>query len=243
MKKNIIILFTIFIYTFKVQAQDEKLQYRHIFDAALSASHNNFTTALSWASLYAVDKKQKFRIGYGARLNFAFMSEKDFRTAPASLTSGVTDPSALFADNILANFDTLTLKNGQVNSLNLSIHLQYNFTKRLEVGFNIDAIGFSFGKSQTGIFQSSIYPEGQFTSQNAKPTPFNLLLISDNDIGSLNSELYARYWLNDNWGIKTGGTFIFSEYTTDKKLSFNNDRFRYKSLQFMVGITYKLLKK
>ncbi|TAE70825.1 MAG: hypothetical protein EAZ85_11430 [Bacteroidetes bacterium] len=242
-----IFFISFFLLIIQFSFAQNSIQYKNIFDIALSSSNNNFTSAFSWARLYGIGKKQKFKIGYGARLNIAFMNKKDFVTAPASLTSGVNNPSALFSNNILANYDTLTLEKGQINALNLSIHLQYEISARLEVGFNIDAIGFSFGKAQTGVFQSSIYPNNsqtkQLTTQNARPTHLNLLLISDNDIGSLNSEIYLRYWLNNNWGIKAGGTFIFSEYTTDKKLALDNDRFRYKSLQLMLGITYRLVKK
>ena len=54
----------------------------------------------------------------------------------------------------------------------------------------------------------------------------------------LNSELYFRYWFNQKWAIRAGATFLFTEYTTDKKLRLDNDRWRNKSLMGLVGITF-----
>jgi hypothetical protein len=68
----------------------------------------------------------------------------------------------------------------------------------------------------------------------------NALLISDNDRGSLNSELYGRYWLTDKIGLRAGASFQFTEYTTNRKLTFENDRFRNKILMPFAGISVKL---
>lgn len=210
----------------------------HYFDLSASTAKGHFTTALSWNHLHGLGKKDKFNIGYGIRFTSAFHSKQEFVTAPAKLTSGVANPTAMFRENILANFDTLSLSKSQVNSLNATIHLQYNFTPKFEAGFNIDALGFSFGGKREGTYTSSIYPAGKATTQTAKPTTANVLLISDNDIGSLNSELYARYWITPKIAVRAGATFIFAEYTTDKKLSLDNDRFRNKSWQALVAITF-----
>ena len=79
--------------------------------------------------------------------------------------------------------------------------------------------------------------------ENAKPTSFNILLISDNDRGSLNSELYGKYYWNEKWGVKLAAQFLFTEYTTDTEVQQfpePNDRFRNKSLLIAAGISYKL---
>ena len=76
------------------------------------------------------------------------------------------------------------------------------------------------------------------TTQTAAPTSFDLLLVSDNDIGALNSELYFRYWFKPKWAIKAGASFAFTEYTTENKLRLENDRWRNKSLMGMIGITF-----
>jgi hypothetical protein len=138
--------------------------------------------------------------------------------------------------------DSLTVGFAQMNSLNTTINLQYNFSKRFEAGFNIDAVGVSFGKKSTGTFRAETYKENGIarpvSEQNAKPTTLNLLLVGNADIGTLNSEFYAKYWLTEKWAIRGGLVLIFTEYTTDKNLAYDNDRFRNKSFQFMLGATY-----
>jgi hypothetical protein len=79
--------------------------------------------------------------------------------------------------------------------------------------------------------------------EDGKPTAFNVLLISDNDHGTLNSELYAKYYFNEDWGIKIGAQFLFTEYTTDTEVQQfpePNDRFRNKSLMLAIGVIRKL---
>jgi len=213
-------------------------------DVGISAG-NGFTGALSYNKYYGLGRSGRFKVGLGLRFNTYFAGQNDHRTAPASLTSGKSSFAALVADDIVGQIDTLRLSNSQVNSLNLNIHLQYAVLKKLEVGFNIDAVGFSFGGQQKGVFlarQSDATGRGNNgkTDIAAKPTPFNLLLVSDSDMGSLNSEIYARYWINDKWALRGGLSFQFWEYTTDRKLAFNNDRFRSKVLLPLIAVSYRL---
>ena len=74
--------------------------------------------------------------------------------------------------------------------------------------------------------------------QEAKPTVFNLLLVSDSDKGSLNSELYVRYKINPKISLRGGFNFQFNEYTTLRKLTFENDRFRAKNLLPLLAVSY-----
>ena len=135
--------------------------------------------------------------------------------------------------------DSFLIKTSQVNCFNLALTLGYNLSKRVLLRFNIDAIGFSFGKSVNGNYING----NEGSMEPATPTAFNLLLISDNDKGSLNSEFFARYLLNDKWAIKGGIQFLFTEFTTDlevQQFPEPNDRFRNKSLMFSAGVSYKL---
>ncbi len=184
-------------------------------------------------------KSKKFAIGAGARFTSYFGANQYYITAPAELTSGSTGPFVIFKENIEENIDTFLIKSPQVNSLNLLINLRYKFNERFMVGFNIDAIGFSFGGSKNGNYING----SQGVMESGKPTAFNILLISDNDRGSLNSELYGKYYWNEKWGIKLGAQFLFTEYTTDsevQQLPEPNGRFRNKSLLIAAGVIYKL---
>lgn len=239
MKKVCILLFLLaHLATF---AQQIEKSY-HAADISFAVG-NGFSPAFSYAHLYGVGKSKKFKIGYGVRLTSLFAKDVNARTAPANLTSGKQSLAALFSEDIVGNIDTLKLNKLQTNALNLSINLQYSIIPKLEIGFNIDALGFTFGSKQTGTFiakQSDVTGKANngktFT---AKPTVFNLLLISDSDYGSLNSELYARYWVSPQVGIRAGLSFQFAEYTAEKNVAFDNDRFRSKTLLPMVAVSYK----
>ncbi len=208
----------------------------------------NVTSALgntqgSFSILFQRDwqlwKKKKFAVGVGGRFTSYFGANQYYITAPAKLTSGSTGPLVIFKENIVANIDTFLIKSPQVNSLNLLINLSYKFNEKFTVGFNIDAIGFSFGGNKSGNYINGIVG----SRESASPTIFNILLISDNDRGSLNSELYGKYYWNEKWGIKLAAQFLFTEYTTENEVQQSpelNDRFRNKSLLLAAGITYKI---
>ncbi len=227
-----LILFSISHLSF---SQSTNQRYADLSIAAIGG----FSPALSYNYNWGLGKRGKFKIGTGVRFTYFAKGKTDLITAPASLTSGEKGPQVLFTENILSNFDTLRLAKVGVGYLNIPIHLQYSFSQKFEVGFNIDAVGLSFGNKQSGTFYASDSRSLNKSTQSAKPTTFNLLLVSDNDLGSLNSELYARYWVNDKIGIRAGLSFQFIEYTTDKVLTFENDRFRTKNLLPMIAISYK----
>jgi hypothetical protein len=199
-------------------------------DLSLAAGQG-FTGAASYNVLYGLGKNHKFRIGYSLRLNSYFAGETDHGTAPASLT---TDD---------AKIDTLRLGNAQLNSLNLGVRLEYGISSKFDVGFGIDAVGFTFGGEQSGTFlarQSDASGTGNHNQTvNASPTAFNLLLIGDNDRGSLNSEFYVRYWISEKIGIRGGVSYQFWEYTAERKLAYDNDRFRSKVVMPMLAVSYK----
>jgi hypothetical protein len=251
MKKNIFfVLVFLLIQGHKTFAQDlpttEKkgYKYNNFYEFAASTRYGNqlkgvlryppkdenwvTTLALSWNHLHSFGKKDRINVGYGVRFNGVYYHNQHFTTAPDKLRD--------------IDMDTLTFGFAQMYSLNTTINLQYNFSKRFEAGFNIDAVGVSFGKKNTGDFRADTYKENgvlrPISSQIAKPTTLNLLLVGNADIGTLNSEFYAKYWLTEKWAIRGGLVLIFTEYTTDKNLTYDNDRFRNKSFQFMLGATY-----
>jgi hypothetical protein len=240
----------------KIQAQDSstvccRYKYNNYYDLAFSVGKQQVVGAVSWSHLHGIGKKkQRFKIGYGIRysLFYGYSAGKFYTTAPSRYTSSVQGPTTIFSETFEENIDSVALANPQVNSLNISIHIQYTILKKVDLGFNIDAVGLSFGSAQNASVISSVYDPGQPYAIEAKPTKFNLLLTSDNDIGSLNSEFYLRYWLTNHIGIRAGYTFFFSEYTTVTPLNFDsgriqNDRFRLKSSLFMLAISYTPFKK
>jgi hypothetical protein len=188
---------------------------------------------------WKVGHSKKFRISTGIRFTSLLGANLYYVTAPAELTSGSKGPQVIFKENIAANIDSFLIQTPQVNLINLAINLDYQLTQKLTAGFNIDVLGFSFGKKIRGNYINGY--EGKM--EEARPTSFNLLLISDNDKGSLNSELYLRYDLRKKVGVKAGAQFLFTEYVTKSPVQLlpsQNDRFRNKSLLFCAGLILKL---
>lgn len=222
----------------KVSAQTDK-HWSGYGDVAFSIGGGSFSGAAGLSHLYGFGNRNRFKIGYGLRYTALAGRNLDYITAPAILTSGEKGPQVLFVENIEANLDTFVVKSSAFHAVNLAIYLQYDVSPRFQVGFNIDAVGFTFGSKRSGSFTSDQLPGKPQSQLEGRPTLFNALLISDNDLGSLNSELFARYSLNDHWGIRGGFTFMFTEYTTTTKPLFDNDRFRNKALMGMVGLSYR----
>jgi hypothetical protein len=214
-------------------------RYVNYINVDLGAGGYRGILSASFLHDWRLGSKQRFGVGLGVRFTSFLGTNVYYITAPANLTSGSTSPLIFFKENITENIDSLLVKSPQVNALNLMINLDYLINQKLLVGFNIDAIGFSFGKNTRANYMNGA--SGKNTT--ADPTSFNILLISDNDQGTLNSELYVRYFLNDRWALKTSMQFLFTEYTTITKVQQvpeENDRFRNKSLLFSVGVSYKL---
>ncbi len=224
----------------------QKITYKegNLFGLSVNVGASSFANALAGTHLYGIGNNKRFKIGYGFRLTNFFGSDLDFATAPAKYTSGKSSIAALFSNNIPANIDTISLQKVQTNFLNAGIYIAYTlpcWKNRIELGVNIDAAGFTFGSRQDVLYKNN--------TSSAKPTAFNLLLISDSDKGSLNSEWYVSYWATKQLSIKAGYQFLFTEYTTDTKIQQlpnsgeKNDRFRLKSPMLLFGIIYAPFKK
>ena len=141
--------------------------------------------------------------------------------------------------------DTVTFGKTAIFSPNLAINLGYRFNEKFSFMFDIDVIGFSFGGDQSGTWKPGKSSALQLATPTAgnfgSPTSPNILLVGDNDKGSLSSAFSLHYNINDKLGVKAGAGFMFTEYTTKNKLgAANNDRWRAKTLQVAAGVVYNL---
>lgn len=207
---------------FTAFAQDARTINYADFTGAIGS--NQGSVSVDYFHLWKLGKSKKLEVGLGGRLTSYFGSSQYHSSAPASLA----------ADE--SKSDSLLLQSSQVNAINLAINLGYRLSGKFGLGFNIDALGLSFGGKQNGSYING--NQGQATS--AKPTAFNILLIGNNDQGSLNSEFYVRYFIKEKLAIKLAYQYLFTEYTTEteiQQLPEVNDRFRNKSSLFSLGIT------
>jgi hypothetical protein len=210
----------VFLFGDFAAAQDLPMANYGSFSVAFGESQSSY--ALDVSHVWSVGASRKFALGVGARLTAYFGSNKYYTSAPASLASSP------------ANTDSIFLQSPQVNSFNVTLNFAYSFSSKLGLAFNIDAIGSSFGSTLTGSY---IGPSGGLV--RASPTAFNLLLINNNDMGSLNSEFSVRYFVSEHLAVKLLYQHLFTEYTTYSEVQLvpePNDRFRFKGNLFGVGV-------
>ena len=219
MKKSLLFLSILFL-SFVAMAQNGTS-----FELGGAIGSSVGSVSASGFQNFGIGSKKKFYIGTGVRFTSFFGTNVNFTTAPADLTSDDK------------NVDTLLAPSPALNSLNLVISLGYKISEKFDVGFNIDAIGISFGPTGS----PSYIRNGKSTPSSASPTSPNILLVGDNDKGSLNSHLFIRYKLSDRLGLKVAYQYLFSELTTTTKVQTipsTNDRFRTKPTMVYVGLNY-----
>jgi hypothetical protein len=224
-KKAICIFFICFAgQTVQAQNFPKVAQY---FDLGLATDLGNvYSGSISWNRSHGIFSGNKFRLGYGLRYHLLGGTDLTYTSAPLRLTSEES------------NVDSLNVASPLTMGLNALISIQYHFSPKVHIGFNIDALGIGFGRSGTSDFISS-ENRGAFPDQiSASPTGFNVLLGGDNDIGQLKSELYIAYALNEKIALRAGFDYTFSEYTTGQKLLNENDRFRYKAPLGFIAFSY-----
>jgi hypothetical protein len=194
-------------------------------DVAGGLGSSRFTVALSWNHLYGFFD-QRLRVGLGARFASFFGSGAiPYTTADASL--------------IRANkVNTLTVTDPQAYSLNAQFLISVRPVAGLELGFDIDLIGFAFGPARTGVYAAT---DPQFAgAQRASVSGFDLLLGGKADRGQLDSEFYLAYWFTESWAVRAGLSHFATGYTTDNTLDNGADRYRASQNLGFLALNWRL---
>jgi hypothetical protein len=238
--KRIFIAFLLIVIFSKTGFCQQRKSTEQSASGKIGFASGAFTTAFGYSYLWNFGKKKQWQMGAGARLTNSFGSKNYFITAPAKLTSGKSGPGVFFAEQLVQNIDSVYILKPQINAVNITVNFGYKINDKFSVGFDIDAIGFSFGSKQKAVYSAN---NGSISNTNTTPTSFNLLLVSDNDLGTLNSEFFAKYSITKKWAATLGFQFLFTEVTTDTKIQTTptgdkNDRFRYKAGGLSLGATY-----
>lgn len=189
----------------------------------VSGSNSQMAANVLYHDGWRLGKKEKFEIGIGIRISSYFGTNKTFTSAPPEI----------------AGSDSLFIQTPQVTMINLMLGLNYHVSPKWQCGFNIDLLGGSMGTKKTTTYIQN----GNGTAIGALPTFLNLLLIGDNDKGSLNSEFFVRYQLKPTMALQFGLQHMFVEYTTELPIQnypITNARFRQKTNLFSAGIVYYL---
>ena len=226
MKNVISLILILFFVNSLLFAQKETLEKTNKYaEVGFGVGSSQYSFSAAYNYNWQLGSKRKFFVGTGLRFTLFGGDNVNFTSAPSSL-----------ADDD-KNVDTLLAPKPNINSLNLIINLGYNISSKFQVGFSIDALGFSFGPTGS----PSYIRNGKAKVTAASPTSTNILLVGNNDKGSLNSLLYLKYKLNEKFGLKLAYQFLFNELTTDTKIQTipeQNDRFRNKGALGYLGVTY-----
>lgn len=215
--------------------------FNQFADITATAGSSQGALAFSYVYNWKTGEKKKFEIGLGLRSTIYSGTKKEYITAPAKLSRSSTFPFAIvFAGQEIQNWDTLTVQRPLTNSLNVTGNLGYNFSPKFYGGINIDLLGYTFGRNTSAVLTSNGITR---TENKAKPSAFNLLLTGDNDLGSLNSEFFIKYKIDQKWSIKAVYQFLFSEYKTTNVFQTAPDgtevsRFRNKANTIGLGLSY-----
>lgn len=244
MYKKTLLLFALLVNAASLFAQkNNPPHYNQFTDVTGTIGSSQGAASASYTYNWRIGERKKWEAGIGARFTSYFGTKKDYVTAPARLARSTTFPFVIvFAGQKTENWDTLTVQRPFTNSLNATANFGYHFNNQWYGGFNIDLIGVTFGRNTSAILTSNGITT---TEPKAKPAAFNLLLTGDNDLGSLNSEFFVKYSINNRWGIKGVYQFLFSEYKTNSITQTapdgtSVDRFRNKVNAFGLGVSYNI---
>lgn len=234
MNKLIFLLLFLFNITY---AQYKKSNF---IELGIAFASNKVTFNINAHHVHGITKNKKLKVGYGLRFTNFWATNQNYTSAPAQLAKNKTGPAVLFTKKSPQNVDSISVRNSQINFLNVFVILQYTFFDKLDIGINIDVIGLGFGSAKNAVYQSLNTNKQENTI--ATPTNINLLLIDVNDRGNLNSELFVRYWITKKWAIKASLIHQFAEIITNTEVQqtpFANDRFRLISDFVSLGVSFK----
>lgn len=223
MKKIALLGLALWLASPLVNAQEAATHW--VANAQVSFAASEFSGALGLGRQHQLGKKDRLLLGYGLRYTGYSGSGIDFITAPAALT-------------LDEKLDTFTMASASTHAFNVYLALGYQITSKLSFMFDIDLVGATLGAERSGLFTSTDQL-GFNGNYQASPTAVNVLLVGDNDLGTLASNFSLNYQIKEQWGVKLGMAYLFTEYTTNQELAFANDRFRRKSAQAMLGVTYR----
>lgn len=209
----------------RLEAQVSPIRRLTRFDAGAGFGSSAYVAALAVSRQYGLAAtNNRLRLGYGLRYS-------GFGGRGSDLAFSTADPDVLDQ----GQRETLYIGSPFVSALNLAFFSSLRVVGPLEVGFNIDVLGFAFGPSRTAASQ----PTGPVPGDSpAAPTHFGLLRGGRSDHGTLNSEFYVGFWIAPRFAVRAGASHFVAEYTTESAQAFGNDRFRYTSTLAFAALSY-----
>lgn len=189
-------------------------------DGSFGTNGSQNVFSMAFLRTHALGKQHRLLLSYGLRFSSFGGRDMEFYSAPPDFYL------------IPEKTDTLFMSNGGQNNVALFIGASYKVKNLLVFGFNIDAVGYTFGKTRTGQFN----PGGSNISDESSPNQITALLVGANDIGMIKAEFEVGVLLSSHLELRTGLSNMFLEYKTSKELQAGNDRFRAASSVGFLGV-------
>lgn len=175
-------------------------------------------------------KKQTFSVGMGIRANMFNTKKRDYTTSSQYLSS--INPGGA---------DTLYMPKVQTNTLNAYIALKIHIKQGVDVFFNTDIGGINFGDGKTGYFKSyETNPLPPGLPYRTEPYAFNLNLANYESYGSIMSEMYGSFRLNNVLYWRLGFNYFRNEYKVDRSIPMNGKRFYQNHWMVMSGLAFDI---
>lgn len=192
-------------------------------DASIGFGKKCNLNTFQWTRFKALDKKNRFHLGAGMRINnlnyngFVMKAEGSNETGFSQFTSA-----------------------GHLVSVNLMLAGEFLWDNQYGLGGNTDAFGMALGS----VLPSDGQNDFNYTKEgNPGITPgeigaevsfLNLRKTGNKNLGTLNSEIYGLYKFRKRTWVKAG----YSRVCTDLNLSHPKDRFTATSNVFFVGLRF-----
>ncbi|AQG78465.1 hypothetical protein [Spirosoma montaniterrae] len=222
-------------------------------DLGMGYTKDNYNPSFAYYQLLNLGEKKRFSVGWTFRFAPYYGDNLNFYTAPARLTREKSGFSALAAPLVERNIDTVRFDFITATSANLGIRVQVNLGI-VDIGASADLLGITYGRwrtatyrSSTGLFQpdsSGSVPQpfrGANNQQRGYPTRFNVRMLGDNDIGTLNTEVYARLKITQNIKLKLGYQWLTVGVTMQNRdVVSDNNRFRHRAGLAYAALTFPL---
>lgn len=210
------------------QEGEKKASFDHAIDVSLGANRFQNMASLSYMQNWRIGSKKRLQLTYGLRFS-------TFKTSQSSNLYFLSAPPEFYM--VPEKTDTIIAEGGQ-NNIVLFIGATYVIKEKLELGFNIDGIGYTFGPSRSALFIGNDSKVAKLV--DVSPNQISALLVGANDIGMIKAEFFAGYWITPKWMVRAGMINAFLEYKTLTEVQVGNSRFRADPILPMIGVRYKL---
>lgn len=193
----------------------------HTFDVSYGFNKDSFLNGVSYKPMFGFFSNDRFKIGLGVRY------------------SGFMAGNGLKYERVDSALDSsfLVLDRPQTHSFNTVFETTYTMWNKLEIGFNIDIVGYGYGKGRTANYQSL---DGALAGAQASDAPnLDLFLFGKRDKGQLGSEFFLGYKFNPHLGVRAGLSHLITEHQSVQTLEGEN-RFRHLGNFIFASINYAL---